>query len=91
MGKCGKGTGSFGLRNGKTHVLCNRCGNPSFHDQKKKCASCGFPDAKTRRYNWSFKANRRKTTGTGRCRHLKTMPRRFKNRFREGTKPPSKK
>ncbi|UKJ90232.1 60S ribosomal protein L37 [Theileria orientalis] len=91
MGKSGKGTGSFGLCNSNTHTLCLRCGNRSFHSTKKRCASCGYPDAKTRHYNWSFKAKRRKTVGTGRCRYLKTMPRRFKNGFREGTKPPSKK
>ena len=33
----------------------------------------------------SNKARRRKTTGTGRCRYLKTMPRRFKNGFMSGT------
>jgi hypothetical protein len=35
--------------------------------------------------NWSVKGKRRKTTGTGRMRHLKTLSRRFKNGFREGT------
>jgi hypothetical protein len=34
--------------------------------------------------NWSVKGQRRKTTGTGRMRHLKDLPRRFKNGFREG-------
>ena len=34
--------------------------------------------------NWSAKAIRRKTTGTGRMRHLRDMPRRAKNHFREG-------
>jgi hypothetical protein len=34
---------------------------------------------------WGQKAKRRRTTGTGRMRHLKDMPRRFKNGFREGT------
>lgn len=34
MGKCGKGTGSFGLRHTKTHTLCRRCGRRSFHIQK---------------------------------------------------------
>lgn len=34
--------------------------------------------------NWSVKAIRRKTTGTGRMRYLKDLPRRFKNGFREG-------
>ena len=35
--------------------------------------------------NWAQKAIRRRTTGTGRMRHLKDMPRRAKNGFREGT------
>lgn len=35
--------------------------------------------------NWSEKAKRRRTTGTGRMRHLKLVHRRFKNGFREGT------
>ncbi|CAG8456459.1 6025_t:CDS:2 [Acaulospora morrowiae] len=34
--------------------------------------------------NWSEKGKRRKTTGTGRMRHLKHVYRRFKNGFREG-------
>jgi hypothetical protein len=34
--------------------------------------------------NWSVKAIGRRTTGTGRMRYLKTLPRRFKNGFREG-------
>ena len=32
--------------------------------------------------NWGDKAKRRKTTGTGRMRYLKTVSRRFKNGFR---------
>jgi hypothetical protein len=32
--------------------------------------------------NWGMKAKRRKTTGTGRMRYLKTVNRRFKNGFR---------
>ncbi|KAK3030699.1 hypothetical protein RJ639_034875, partial [Escallonia herrerae] len=35
--------------------------------------------------NWSVKAIRRKTTGTGRMRYLRHLPRRFKSNFREGT------
>uniref|UniRef100_A0A161Y069 Ribosomal protein L37 n=1 Tax=Daucus carota subsp. sativus TaxID=79200 RepID=A0A161Y069_DAUCS len=35
--------------------------------------------------NWSVKAIRRKTTGTGRMRYLRHVPRRFKSNFREGT------
>ncbi len=34
---------------------------------------------------WGQKAKRRRTTGTGRMRHLKSLPRRFKNGFREGS------
>ena len=34
---------------------------------------------------WGQKAKRRRTTGTGRMKYLKTLPRRFKNGFREGT------
>lgn len=35
---------------------------------------------------WGQKAIRRKTTGTGRMRYMKDLPRRFKNGFREGEK-----
>lgn len=33
---------------------------------------------------WGQKAKRRRTTGTGRMSYLKTIPRKFKNGFREG-------
>lgn len=49
------------------------------------CAACGYPSAKTRNYQWGQKAIRRKTTGSGRMRHLKSVPRRAKNGFRTGT------
>ncbi|KAG9325465.1 hypothetical protein KVV02_004778 [Mortierella alpina] len=84
-GKLTKGTSSFGKRHTKSHTLCRRCGRRSFHNQKKTCAQCGYPAAKLRSYNWSEKATRRKTTGTGRMRHLSDVNRRFKNGFREGT------
>ncbi|KAG0475992.1 hypothetical protein HPP92_012833 [Vanilla planifolia] len=87
----GKGTGSFGKRRNKTHTLCVRCGRRSFHLQKSTCASCGYPAARIRKYNWSIKAIRRKTTGTGRMRYLRHVPRRFKNNFREGSQATSKK
>ncbi|KAJ1557221.1 60S ribosomal protein L37A, partial [Nowakowskiella sp. JEL0078] len=80
-----KGTSSFGKRHSKTHTLCRRCGRRSFHIQKKTCAQCGYPAAKTRSWEWGAKAKRRSTTGTGRMRHLKDLPRRAKNGFREGT------
>jgi hypothetical protein len=35
--------------------------------------------------NWSAKAKRRRTQGTGRMQYMKSMPRRFKNGFQEGT------
>jgi len=34
--------------------------------------------------NWGEKAKRRKTTGTGRMRSLKLVPRKFKNGFQQG-------
>ncbi|BGO92616.1 hypothetical protein NBRC10512_008163 [Rhodotorula toruloides] len=80
-----KGTTSFGLRHTKSHTLCRRCGRRSFHKQHKSCASCGYPAAKLRSYEWGQKAKRRHTTGTGRMRYLKGVSRRFKNGFREGT------
>jgi large subunit ribosomal protein L37e len=46
------------------------------------CASCGYPSAKIRSYEWGQKAKRRKTTGTGRMCYLKHVSRRFKNGFR---------
>ncbi|KAL7280593.1 hypothetical protein ACG7TL_005528 [Trametes sanguinea] len=80
------GTTSFGKRHTKSHTLCRRCGNRSFHKQHKECAQCGYPRAKLRSYEWGQKAKRRKTTGTGRMRYLKTVSRRFKNGFRENTR-----
>mmetsp|Transcript_11639 Transcript_11639/g.47042 ORF Transcript_11639/g.47042 Transcript_11639/m.47042 type:complete len:92 (+) Transcript_11639:83-358(+) len=86
-----KGTQAFGKRHNKSHTLCRRCGKSSYHIQKAQCASCGYPAAKMRKYNWAAKALRRRTTGSGRMRHLKDMPRRAKNGFREGTTATKKK
>eukprot|EP00042_Codosiga_hollandica_P059548 m.919814 g.919814 ORF g.919814 m.919814 type:complete len:95 (-) comp60210_c0_seq1:64-348(-) len=80
-----KGTQSFGKRNVKTHTLCPRCDHRAWHLQKNTCGACGYPNPKQRRYNWGAKSLRRKTTGTGRMRHLSEVRRRFKNGFREGT------
>merc|ERR1712080_581130 len=82
--KMTKGTSSFGKRHNKTHCLCRRSGRRSFHKQKKVCASCSFPSKSMRRYQWSEKALRRRTDGTGRCKHLKKIYKRFKKNFREG-------
>jgi len=87
----GDGTPCMGKRHKKTHRLCPRCGRRSMHAQKKTCAYCGYPGAKIRGFNWALKGQRRKTTGTGRCRYLKTLPRRFKNGFRAGTTAPARK
>ncbi|KAL8708255.1 MAG: hypothetical protein Q9220_006832 [cf. Caloplaca sp. 1 TL-2023] len=85
-----KGTSSFGKRHNKTHTLCRRCGRRSLHIQKHTCSSCGYPAAKIRQYNWGMKAKRRKTTGTGRMRSLKEVPRKFKNGFQTGAPKGSK-
>merc|ERR1712156_1401376 len=83
--KMTKGTMSFGKRHNKSHTLCVRCGRSSYHIQKKTCAACGYPSARRRSFNWGSKAKRRRTTGTGRMRHLKNVYRRSLNGFREGT------
>ncbi|CAO1636724.1 unnamed protein product [Parajaminaea phylloscopi] len=79
-----KGTTSMGKRHTKSHTLCRRCGRRSFHKQHSTCASCGYPAAKTRSYEWGQKAKRRRTTGTGRMRHLSGVARKAKNGFRTG-------
>ncbi|CBK20514.2 Ribosomal protein L37e [Blastocystis hominis] len=86
-----KGTSSFGKRHTKTHTICRRCGRRAFHIQKSRCGSCGYPDAKMRHYNWALKSSRRRGQGTGRMSYLKTMTRRFKNGFREGTEAVARK
>ena len=75
----------------KTHTTCRRCGRTSFHIQKKVCSACGYPSARMRSYNWGKKMIRRKNEGTGRMQYMKTLPRKFKNGFREGVRrcPPS--
>ncbi|TNJ29995.1 Ribosomal protein L37 [Giardia muris] len=68
-----KGTASMGKRHTRIHTSCKRCGKHSFHIQKSECSSCGYPSPKMRRYNWSKKAMRRRTQGTGRMKHLRTF------------------
>merc|ERR1712098_65480 len=86
-----KGTGSFGKRHNKSHTLCIRCGKSSYHIQKKRCAQCAYPAAKSRSFQWSVKGKRRKTTGTGRMAHLKNVQRRFRNGFQSGAAKAQKK
>ncbi|XP_062064749.1 large ribosomal subunit protein eL37-like [Lepus europaeus] len=85
-----KGTSSFGKRCNKTHTLCRRCGSKAYHLQKSTCGKCGYPAKRKRKYNWSAKAKRQNTTGTGRMRHLKIVYRRFRHGFHEGTTPKPK-
>ncbi len=48
-----KGTTSMGgFTKKKTHIRCRKCGKNALHKRKGRCASCGFPDAKIRKYNW---------------------------------------
>lgn len=44
-----KGTSSFGKRHNKSHTFCRRCGRRSYHIQKSRCSSCGYPAKKKRR------------------------------------------
>ena len=81
-----KGTTSQGERHGRTHIMCRRCGKFSYHAQWKRCSACGYPDTKRRRYNWSVKAIKRRTTGTGRTRYLRVVNRRIKNNFKTSIK-----
>ena len=41
--------------------------------------------------NWALKSSRRRGQGTGRMSYLKTMTRRFKNGFQEGSEAPTRK
>jgi len=50
-----KGTPSFGKHQKITHIRCRRCGKHTYHVQKKKCSSCGYPSSKLRKYNWAWK------------------------------------
>ncbi|KAF8373133.1 hypothetical protein PRIPAC_79562 [Pristionchus pacificus] len=58
--------------------------------REQTCASCGYPAAKKCVYQWSIKAIRRSTTGTGRMHHLKKIQHRFKSTLalRADTPPP---
>ncbi|KAF3848585.1 hypothetical protein F7725_015082 [Dissostichus mawsoni] len=67
--------------------MCRRCGSKAYHLQKSSCGKCGYPEKRKRKYNWSAKAKRRNTTGTGRLRHLKVVYRRFRNGFRKAPPP----
>jgi large subunit ribosomal protein L37e len=69
-GKMSKGTPSFGKKNKRNTTTCQRCGRMSFHKQKGRCSSCGYPDAKMRNPG-SIKARRRRTRGARRMRYMR--------------------
>jgi len=50
-----KGTPSFGRHNKKTHSACRRCGKHAYNIRKGKCAHCGYPTARRRKYGWQWK------------------------------------
>ncbi|MFH1590197.1 MAG: 50S ribosomal protein L37e [archaeon] len=52
-----KGTPSMGKKTGKkSHIICRRCGDRSYHVSKKVCSSCGFGKTpKMRSYTWQKK------------------------------------
>ena len=58
--------------------------------QNKRCSHCGFPDAKTRKYNWSQKTTHRRGTGFGKMKHSREVARRARNGYRSGTAPKPK-
>lgn len=66
-----KGTSSFEKHRNKTHTL--NCGSKAYHLQKLTCGKSGYPAKRKRKYNWSAKAKRLNTTGTGQMRHLKIV------------------
>jgi len=53
----GKGTASFGKRQGKTvHIKCRRCGRRAYHVRDKQCSACGYgASARIKRYSWQTK------------------------------------
>lgn len=79
--KMSKGTSSFGKKNKRNHVLCARCGSMSYHKQKRRCSSCGYPEDKIRN-RASLKARRRRGQGTGRMRHIRKVKRAFLGGFK---------
>ncbi|NQV08455.1 50S ribosomal protein L37e [Candidatus Woesearchaeota archaeon] len=52
-----KGTPSMGKKSGKkSHIICRRCGQHSYHVRKKVCSSCGFgKTGRQRSYTWQKK------------------------------------
>ncbi|XP_044122071.1 60S ribosomal protein L37-like [Neovison vison] len=82
---------SFGKHRRKTHTLCGCWGSKAYHLHWSTCGKGGYPANRKEKCNWSAKAKRRNTTETGRMRrHLKTVDRRFRHGFHDGTTPKPK-
>ena len=80
-----RGTPAAGKKHTHSHMMSRFTGRSNFHKQNRKDAQSGGGfHAKKRRYNWSVKAKRRNTEGTGRCRYLKHKYRKEKNGYRTG-------
>ncbi|MBS3176220.1 50S ribosomal protein L37e [Candidatus Woesearchaeota archaeon] len=49
-----KGTESHGKKSGKkTHIVCRRCGNRTYHCRDKICSSCNYGKSpRMRSYAW---------------------------------------
>ena len=86
----GKGTQSFGKRHTKVHNECRRCGNKTYHIQKRRCGHCAYPNPRTRSYNWALKTRQREGQGFGRMKHMRLVQRQAKNGFRHNTFPKAK-
>ena len=69
----------MGKKTKRNHLLCPRCGNMSYHKQKKACASCAFPEAK-RRTRASYKCRRRLH---GKAKYVKSQIEKSKTGFRQ--------
>ncbi|XP_076769310.1 large ribosomal subunit protein eL37-like [Arvicanthis niloticus] len=81
---------SFGKCHNETHTLCCRCGSKACHLQTSTCGKCGYSSKCRRKYNWSAKAKRRNTAGTGQMGHLRTAYPRVRRGLREGPTPKPK-
>lgn len=58
----GKGTAAMGKKSGKkTHIMCRRCGQHTYHKRKKTCSSCGYgTSARIRKYAWNTRSGNTK-------------------------------
>ncbi|KAJ3434409.1 ribosomal protein L37 [Anaeramoeba flamelloides] len=76
-----KGTQAQGKRGNKSHMLCRRCGKRSYHIQKHKCSSCGYPSSKMRKYNWAAKAKKKKNSWNWKNEIHEKSPKKIQTQF----------